>query len=541
MTSLNASHTTALYGTDTAASVTVTGNAEIATLTIGFDDVDALNITSNAKLATIAGGTNLKDNGSSTTTDVDIHQNALVASLVRDTKEAPNVTVTAGGSSDTGSITTASGIKDLDAFLADALAATGTISVWFDTVTKLEIQSTYGGSYTDTTSSVTAPTAWDDTTAAANAVLRQSGTYAGVYAYMFNRDAVAGTTSGVISKERVSYAYDLTRNATTMVEAALASNEGFEVHQNDIQIATFDQGDAYTGAANGATVATLSDLIGFMNADTSLDTGYNIDISAAQDGFNKALYTITYTNSTGAAATAGLVSTSGLLAFTFGTNLSDGSVKSLAANVTDGNAAAGIATGVIAAINSDGTGDYTAAATGGNGNAFYVTKAVSASGQDTSPLITLSSFPAISFEAAGSTTTAVLTPDGYTTVSVSNLTLIDGTATEVNSLGSSNSLYSLTSGKSLLSGLRITLTNDGSVAMGTVGVSMGVSNTGIINTVTDLDSSIAAGLMTAGTNIATFGGSNGESMANYVAAFSAISSGTTSGAVTAVTTDRTGW
>ena len=184
--------------------------------------------------------------------------------------------------------------------------------------------------------------------------------------------------------------------------------------------------------------------------------------------------------------------------------------SSLAASVTDGNAAAGIATGVIAAINSDGTGDYTAAATGGNGNAFYVTKAVSASGQDTSPLITLSSFPSISFEAAGSTTTAVLTPDGYTTVSVSNLTLIDGTATEVNSLGSSNSLYSLTSGKSLLSGLRITLTNDGSVGMGTVGISMGVSNTGIINTVTDLDSSIAAGLMAAGTNIATFGGSNGR-------------------------------
>ena len=77
--------------------------------------------------------------------------------------------------------------------------------------------------------------------------------------------------------------------------------------------------------------------------------------------------------------------------------------------------------------------------------------------------------------------------------------------------------------------------------MGTVGISMGVSNTGIINSVTNLDSSISAGLMVAGTNIATFGGSNGESMANYVAAFTAISSGTTSGTVTAVTTDRTGW
>ena len=104
VTSLNASHTTTLTtsaSADKEASVTITGNAEIATLTIGFDDVDVLNITSNAKLATIAGGTNLKDNGTSTTTNVDIHQNALVASLVRDTKESPSATVVAGAASDT--------------------------------------------------------------------------------------------------------------------------------------------------------------------------------------------------------------------------------------------------------------------------------------------------------------------------------------------------------------------------------------------------------------------------------------------------------
>ena len=93
MTSVNASHTTKLYGTDTAATVSVSGNAEITTLTIGFDDVDSFNVTSNAKLATIAGGTNLKDNGTSTTTDVDIQLNALVASLVRNnnTKESPSL------------------------------------------------------------------------------------------------------------------------------------------------------------------------------------------------------------------------------------------------------------------------------------------------------------------------------------------------------------------------------------------------------------------------------------------------------------------
>ena len=130
-----------------------------------------------------------------------------------------------------GSITTASGIKDLDAFLADAKAATGTISVWFDTVTKLEIQSTYGGSYTDTTASVTAPTAWDDTTAAANAVLRQSGTYAGVYAYLFNRDAVAGTTTttGARNNEYRTYVFDVGRTGAAYAENNLATNEGISV------------------------------------------------------------------------------------------------------------------------------------------------------------------------------------------------------------------------------------------------------------------------------------------------------------------------
>ena len=58
MTSLNASHTTTMTSssTDGAATVSISGNAEIASVTIGFDDVDSFNLTSNAKLATIAGG-----------------------------------------------------------------------------------------------------------------------------------------------------------------------------------------------------------------------------------------------------------------------------------------------------------------------------------------------------------------------------------------------------------------------------------------------------------------------------------------------------
>ena len=45
----------------------------------------------------------------------------------------------------------------------------------------------------------------------------------------------------------------------------------------------------------------------------------------------------------------------------------------------------------------------------------------------------------------------------------------------------------------------------------------------------------------AGINMSTYVASTNEGPANYVAAFSDISSGTTSGAVTAVVTDRTTW
>jgi hypothetical protein len=552
MTSVNASHTTTMTtgsgSTDAAASKTITGNAEITSLTIGFDDADVLNITSNAKLATISGGANLKDNGSATTTNVDIHQNALVASLVRDTKESPSATVVAGATSDTGSITTASGIKDLDPFLADALAATGTISVWFDTVSKLEIQATYGGSYTDTTASMTAPTAWDDATAAANAVLRTSGTYAGNYAYLFNRDAATGTTTtaGVITNERKTYAFDVaTRNATTQAETTtLAGNEGLSLYQLDVLLGNFKDGDAYTGAANGSTVETLADLIAYMNADTSMDTGHNIDMTAAKDGAKKAMYTITYTRSTGAAATAGAVSTAGLINFTFGTNKSDGTSKDLQSHVSATNTSAGIATGIIAAINGDGTGDYTATATGGNGNQFYVTSNVSGVGaQNTSPMAT---FPTLTIVPGSASTTAVLTNANEGTYSFGSEQVVwaNNGASTVNASGLSNSQFSISTSKMELAGLRVTLTNNGNAALAAnTGLSVNAVSNTVIPGSTGTTSGIAQGLVVAGTNIDTWVSGVQETSDAYVATFASISSGTstTTGAVTAVLTNRTGW
>ena len=553
MTSVSLSATTKLTATgDKAVSVSVDGNAELTSVTLGMDDVEDLDITSNPKLATISGATAMKDNGTSTTTDVKIYGNALVASLVRDTKEtAATIAATGwavGGTTDSGSITTTSGIKDLDAFLTDAIAASGTVSVWFDTVTKLEIQSTYGGVYTDTTSSLTAPSTTPTSAEAADF----STNYTGYYAYMYNLDGVTAVTrqNGAIGNERKSYAFDLVRNATTLAETAtMTSAEGIEVFRTDILLGTFKAGAAYSGAANGSTVSTLTDLINYINADSSMETGYNIDLTAAKDGKNKAAYNISYTYSTGATATAGAVSNDGLLNFTFG-SYRNGAAMDLQANVTDGDTASGIATGVIAAINA--TGEYTAAATGGNGSAFYVSRHVSGTTTvDTSPLY--GSFPTLTFVTDSDSTTASLVKESRETVSLGSSVAYNydsATASEAHGSGE-GSEFEISNTKTLLSGLRITMTNKGGTAFATnTGITIGaVSNGAIVAATSGADSSITQGLIVSGTNIQAFEARTSttagyEGTANYVATFASISSGTseiTTAGVTAVLTDRTGW
>ena len=149
----------------------------------------------------------------------------------------------------------------------------------------------------------------------------------------------------------------------------------------------------------------------------------------------------------------------------------------LQASVTDGNGASGIATGVIAAINA--TGEYTAAATGGNGNVFYVTKHVSASGLDRSPMVTLSSFPSLTFVTDSDSTTASLVKEGRGSVSLGSnvaFSFDTGTASEVNGQGEGSD-FTIGATKSLLSGLRITLTNNTGIVLPTA-TGIAVSATG---------------------------------------------------------------
>jgi hypothetical protein len=329
----------------------------------------------------------------------------------------------------------------------------------------------------------------------------------------------------------------------------MTSAEGIEVFRTDIQLGTFKAGDAYSGAANGSTVSTLTDLINYINADSSMETGYNIGLTAAKDGKNKAAYNISYTYSTGATATAGAVSNSGLLNFTFG-SYRNGAAMDLQASVTDGNTASGIATGVIAAINA--TGEYTAAATGGNGSAFYVSRHVSGTTTiDTSPLY--GSFPTLTFVTNSDSTTASLVKESRSTVSLGSSVAYNydsATASEANNSGE-GSEFEISNTKTALAGLRITMTNKGGVAFATnTGITVGaVSNGAIVAAATATDSSITQGLIVAGTNIQAYEARTSttagyEGTASYVAAFTAISSGTsetTTDGVTGVLTDRTGW
>ena len=542
MTSLNASHTTQITATgDKGVKASITGNAELASLTIGFDDVNDLDITTNAKLATIT-ATALKDNGTDTAAAVDIYDNLFVASSVKDSKEsAATIAATGwaiGGSTDTGTITSASGLSSLDVYLADALAAAGSVSVWFDSVTKLETQATYGGAYTDNTSSL--PTAAFTRDAAAAVDL--STNYTGYLVYLWNVDVAAGTTvtSGVVDNEIRTYAFDVKWADNTFTAPALAGNEGITIVGSTGTSVTFKDGDAYTSAANSSTVETVDDLVAFMNADTSLNTTESLDVQAARDGAAKAFYTVTYINSTLGNATAGVISaTSGTqlngltagtaLVFQFGTDLT-GAALYLTATVAANDTQEDIADAVMTAINANG--QYAAATIASSGdNVFVVTKNVSGTAtRDMSSLV--GSFPTIDYvlDSAGTSTTAVLVPSAYEVAS--------------NTAGIASSLFSLPDVAAVTKyGVRVSIENVGNVAFTTTVTltAAAVSNTAIVAELLGPDG--AHNLLVEGTNIIAYDATTDPNVRSYVATFAQISAGTstTTGAVTASLINRTGW
>ena len=111
LTSLTLNHTTKLPSTSSTAAekgaaLNVNTNASLASLTVSADDIDALSVYTNAVLETVD-FTGLTDDGSATSTSAAIYNNNLAVQLYKDGYD----TGTSYTSTDTGAITTASGIE----------------------------------------------------------------------------------------------------------------------------------------------------------------------------------------------------------------------------------------------------------------------------------------------------------------------------------------------------------------------------------------------------------------------------------------------
>ena len=373
---------------------------------------------------------------------------------------------------------------------------------------------------------LTAPTAWDDTTAASNAASFGSP-YTGYYAYAFDRPVVTAVTatSGARLSQNVTYAFDVNRSPSTYTELALGTNEGLVVAY-DGGSTTFKQGDTY----NGSTVTTVQQLVDYINADTTLDA-LGINLIADRQAFEKTLATITYTTSSlnGIQNTAASLSTVGNIWYTVDTT------ESGTASYFSTTPAATAMSDIREALRTELNNHNFNATAGDQGGQLVVSRMIS--GGTTTDRSGLSYRVNVTpyIDAAGTSSTAK-----FLTGNVSN------TAART----SGNFAFTVTEAD--LSGIRVTLRNTGSVAFATAVSLYGapVSNTAIVTTLHGDGDGGADGangaedLLVAGTNIATYNATTNAGVAGYVTGYTDITAGTTStttAGVTNVLTNRTGW
>jgi hypothetical protein len=409
---------------DDAVTVNITNNDDLTSLTLGFDDVDSLTINGNADLATID-GTALTDNGASSSAFVRIDANDFTADLIREQVEDPSASVTTGASSDLGQITTASGIKTLDAYLTHAIAASGDQAVILDNITKLEIQGAYEGTYTDVTINMqtSAPTISGYSSSAFTGDITteyndftEALAYAGYYVYLYNEeDNVA--EGQYVTNEIVSHYFPVNFSNNSFADVALATDEGISITAGGTSLGFFE-GEKLDTDGDGSeddTIATVTDLVNGLNnrSNAAFETAFTqdgVEIVAARDSYKRAFYTITFVSSTGGTAVAGSVSTAGNLKVEFGDQEDDSTDLDVTAALVAGDSQADVAEAIRAAI--DASDEYTATSvTSNSSNVFYVMAHVANSaGLDVSPLapgFNGGSFPSIVYDLDGSTVSMV--------------------------------------------------------------------------------------------------------------------------------------
>ena len=539
LTSLTLNHTTKLPEVDTTAAndekgaaLTVYNNAALTSLTVSADDIDALSVYTNAALETVD-FTGLADDGSSTSTSAAIYDNNLKVSLFKNGYD----TGTAYTSTDTGSITTASGIDTLKTWLdavIGAASATAGVYVFVDQIDKYEVQSTLNGAYTDT-AVPTAPSVTTEATANSNST--------SIYAIVA-KQAAETSTSGSTVRETQTVVFPISNNS---VQAASTPTTGDGIIINAAGLSKSFQ----IGATNaGSTVSSVADLVSYIDGDASW--GSELTISAENKGYLRSQQKVNYNIGTGA---AGSVSAAGNLWYNLGSTVISGTI----ALVQSDNATA-IASKLATAI-SDAThpttGAYLYNATA-NGAIVEIRNAISKTASyadDVTPWA--SAIPTITFNVTTDSSTAVLGG-----VEAKSNVLDNGTA-------NTTSGFFLTITKNDINGLAVTIKNNNKgvkrldaavvsvVSYGTTSSIFGAVGEAGTTSVTTVSLGAADGLSNGygGFYSATNAGGgqvsamlvsnthfvNGQNKTDKVAVFSLISDATTSTTQSAAITDRTGW
>ena len=536
LTSLTLDHTTKLPEVDTTAAndevgatLNVNTNASLTSLTVSADDIDNLQVHTNAALATL-NFTGLTDDGSATSTTVAIYNNNLAVQLVKDAYNSTSLDTTyvQYTATDTGSITSNSGVATLQTYLDNVIAAasaTNGIYVYVDQVDKYEVQSSSTANpYTDT--AVPAKPSLSSST------LGTAASAISIYAIVAKQAAVTAASTGYARSETLTQTFPVTHNSANQRNSQLSTNEGFAINVAGLS-KSFMIGDSFASAANGSTVQSVADLVAYINADTSWDN-LSIDITVSDNtGYLRSMQEVQYYDGAGAAKT---ISTGGTLWYKLGSTTASGQVT-----VTAGQGAANIANKVAAAIEGhsyNGASLYNATA---NGAVMTITKAVSVTGY-ADDVTAAATVPAVSFviDAAGTSTGATLGGNSLAPAAASN-TAVQGLAAA--------SGFTLNVAKTDIKGVTFKVVNSNSniarlagdvvlhlpgATSATIGYSAGTVSQGLAASAATTSATLVSGthfLVTAA------GGVN-----DYATTFAQVSSVTAGAETQAVTvTDRTGW
>jgi hypothetical protein len=540
LTSLTLDHTTKLpevsttaSADETGASMTVTGNPSLTSLTASADDIDALSVYTNAALETVD-FTGLADDGSSTVTTAAIYNNNLKVTLFKNSYDSG----TAYTSTDTGSITTASGIDTLktwlDAVMSAASATTG-IYVFVDQIDKYEVQSTLNGAYTDTAVPA-APSVTTEATANSNST--------SIYAIVA-KQAAETTTSGQTIRETQTVVFPRTNNGALAASTALGTAEGITIVVNGLS-KTFKNGDVN----GGSTVSTVADLVAYVNGDTSF--GSDITITASENGYYRSLQTVNYTQGNGTAGATSLYTgrtNNDRLWYKLGSGVVSGYVE-LAASANAQAIAVAVANAISDATHpTTGAFMYNAIANGATIEIMNAISKTASYADDITPWA--AAIPQITFVIDAAETSTTIRLDAGATSNLASKDLTGSTSgfflnTSVNDVkGVAVTVANANKGISRLAAQVVSLNLDGT-ASGVLG-GMGLAASAIdpvTNYGTAIRSFVTAETDGKGQSSAMLVSNThfiGGPKASYVGVFADISDTSTATDQSAAITDRTGW